>query len=524
MTIEELEVLPDAARTIEGLRDTGYDFLTAAADIIDNSIAASATKISVRVALALDGELEVSVSDNGCGMTKTDLLNAMKYGSRVRESAASLGKFGLGLKTASTSICRQLTVISRADGSGEAHAAEWDLDYVAKSNKWLLRLPDVTGHELDLLEGVGGDKSGTVVLWRKVDRLLPRHYQDTQSAAAQAALRKIVDSLRKHLALTYVRYLTGEGRPAVVIEVNDIAVEAWDPFWRPRSEVLLDKSVGVKIDGQSAEFRLRAYVLPPRSEMTDDEQKQAQISTDRQGFYVFREDRVISSGGWLGMAQVEPHDSLCRVEFSFDHRLDAALQIDIKKSRIKMLADLQDHVRKLIAPARAEAEERYRKNVSSKAKTEGPSIHGPANVAVANNIGGIIRTTVTPTGENTATVTNPRGAVSIEIPVIEDAEGGPYVVVQTELQDGILWRPGVVAQKNAVLLNASHPFYDRVYSALKESPVGVQAIDFLLWALCEAELYAISDTEKEHMTAVRREVSRIVRELSKVLPEPKPLV
>ena len=487
MSIEELEVLPDAARTIEGLRDTGYDFLTAAADIIDNSIAADATKVIVTVTMALDGQLEVSVADNGYGMSKDELLNAMKYGSRVRASAASLGKFGLGLKTASTSICRQLTVITRPASLDGTFAAEWDLDYVASQNKWLLRLPDVNGHEMDILEAAAGSGSGTVVLWRKIDRLLPRQYQDAQGAAAQTALRKIVDSLRRHVALTYVRYLSGEDRPKITIEINDIPAEPWDPFWRPRSEVLLDKVVPVKLDGQSAEFRLRAYVLPPRTELTDAEQKEARISTDWQGFYVFREDRVISAGGWLGMAQVEPHDSLCRVELSFDHRLDAALQIDIKKSRIKMLADLQEAVRKMIAPARSEAEERYRKNVRTTATKDAPSIHAPANSAVGNHIGGLNRTTVTVTGDGRATVANPRGLVEIEIPTMEEADGGPYVVVKPDLDDGLLWRP-VSRQKNAVLLNAGHPFYERAYSALKAVPVGVQAVDFLLWALCEAEL------------------------------------
>ena len=105
---------------------------------------------------------------------------------------------------------------------------------------------------------------------------------------------------------------------------------------------------------------------------------------------------------------------------------------------------------------------------------------------------------------------------------LRTTDGGPYVVVVEELQDGLLWRPGVVTQKSAVLLNAGHPFYQRVYSAIRSNPIGVQAIDFLLWGLCEAELWAVSETEREHMQAVRREVSRISRELSMVLPEPDP--
>jgi hypothetical protein len=520
MTVEQLEVLPDAARTIQGLRDTGYDFLTAVADIVDNSIAAEATRVVVRVSLAMDGELEVSVADNGYGMDRDELLNAMRYGSRVRETPSSLGKFGLGLKTASTAISRQLTVITRPRNLQGLYAAQWDLDYVEAENRWFLRLPEASPHEVALLEEAAGSNAGTVVIWRKIDRLLPSSYRDSMGAPARRALEKTVESLRRHLALTYVRYLTGANdRPLVEIELNDEPLKPWDPFWTAGSELLLDKEVKVDIDGNPAALRLRAHVLPPRSELSDDQLREADIRADTQGFYVFREDRVISSGGWLGMFRIEPHLSLCRIDFSFDHRLDDALQIDIKKSRIRMLADLQDHIRKLITPARAEATERYRKNQRSEITDQGAGVHAASNAAVGNHIGTLSRATVTVTGPDQAKVANPRGEVVISIPTIAEADGGPYVVVVEELADGLLWRPGIVEQKNAVLLNAGHSFYQRAYAALTGTPVGVQAIDFLLWGLCEAELWAVSEDEREHMAAVRREVSRIARELSMVLPE-----
>lgn len=520
MSVDQLELLPDAARTIEGLRDTGYDFLTAVADVVDNSIAAEASRVSIHVSLAMDGELEVSVADNGYGMDRDELLNAMKYGSRVRETPASLGKFGLGLKTASTAICRQLTVITRPRTLAGPFVAQWDLDYVAAENKWLLRLPDASAHERSLLEDVAGDDAGTVVIWRKVDRLLPSSYRDNMGAPARRALEKIVDSLRRHLALTYVRYLSGSNdRPAVEIQLNDEPVVGWDPFWRAGSELLLEKEVKIELDGAPAFLKLGAYVLPPRSELSDDQLREADLRADTQGFYVFREDRVISAGGWLGMFRIEPHLSLCRIDFSFDHRLDDALQIDIKKSRIRMLADLQEHIRRLITPARAEATERYRKNQRSEITTQGPSVHAASNSAVGNHIDTLSRATVTVTGPDQAKVANPRGEIVITIPTLSEAEGGPYVVVVDELADGLLWRPGIVEQKNAVLLNAGHPFYQRAYAALTDAPVGVQSIDFLLWGLCEAELWAVSENERDHMSAVRREVSRITRDLALVLPE-----
>jgi signal transduction histidine kinase len=111
MSTQYREVLPDPERVIEGLRDTGYQFETAIADIIDNSIAANASVIDVNLAMDYDGNVIVSIADDGCGMDRDELIDAMRYGSRKRSDPSSLGKFGLGLKTASTAYCRKLSVI-----------------------------------------------------------------------------------------------------------------------------------------------------------------------------------------------------------------------------------------------------------------------------------------------------------------------------------------------------------------------------------------------------------------------------
>jgi hypothetical protein len=512
----DIELLPDPTRVIEGLRDTGYEFTTAIADIVDNSIAANATRIVLRVATTASGEVQASIADNGTGMDAEGLIFAMQYGSPARPSAKSLGKFGLGLKTASTAMARQLTVVTRwSDGS--ENAAEWDLDYVKSSHKWLLRRPDPRHADLDLLDEAADGGAGTVVIWRKVDRIVPRNYRNVASAAT--ALRKQLDALAFHLRLTYCRYLSGEAGDRIGILLNGAEILPWDPFGRSiNSELLLEKEVPVEIDGSPAAFTVRAYVLPPRSELTPAQLEEARISADRQGFYVFREDRVISAGDWLGMFRIEPHFSLCRIDFSFDHRLDEALQIDIKKSRIRMLAALQDEVRQLILPARYEAEQRYRKNERTEIVREG-GIHETSNAVLINAAGRLTNTSIEITGENEAKVSNPQGQTVIKIPTLRGQTGGPHVLVREEVQDGLLWEPGIVEQKHAVLLNAGHPFYQRFYLANRENPVAVQGANFLLWALCEAELYAMAETEREHMTAVRREVSRILRELAKEMPE-----
>jgi hypothetical protein len=512
--VEEFELLPDARRVVEGLRDTGYEFTTAVADIVDNSIAAEATDVRIRIGRTLDEGVEVSIADNGTGMDREGLLFAMKYGSPERPHAKSLGKFGLGLKTASTSMARQLTVLTRwADDS--VHEAVWDLDHVAETDRWMVQLPSPTAVDLGLLEEAAESGTGTVVIWRKVDRLVGRQ------KLTENAIQKQIDLLRSHLALTYVRYLRGEAGQQINIRLNGVPIEPWDPFGiELGSEILLEKSVDVEIDGAPASFTLRSYVLPPRSELTEDELKLARIQTNLQGFYVFREDRVIVPGDWLGMYRDEPHFSLCRIDFSFDHRLDDALQIDIKKSRIRLLAALYDEVRQLVAPSRFEAEERYRKNQRSNLVVEGGGLHQTSNKVIGEKGPGASAVDVQITGDGMAVVANPKGQVKISIPTLSDVHGGPHVVARDDVADGNLWQPGIVDGQHAVLLNVAHPFYERFYKGNAENPMAIQGADYLLWALCEAELFAISDAEKEHMSAVRREVSRLLRELSKELPEP----
>ena len=141
MIDEEIILDPDPSRVMEGLRDTGYDFNTAIADLIDNSIAANATVVKVHVDVNPSQEFEVYIADNGCGMNYEGLKNAMRYGSAQRSNAASLGKFGLGLKTASTSFCRCLSVISRDKDSEQFLKVRWDLDEICRINKWRLLTP-----------------------------------------------------------------------------------------------------------------------------------------------------------------------------------------------------------------------------------------------------------------------------------------------------------------------------------------------------------------------------------------------
>ena len=522
---EPVVLPPQAARTIEGLRDTGYEPSDALEDIVDNSIAAGATEVLIRVWMSpTTGKPFVTVSDNGHGMDEADLINAMTYGSAARQNRASLGKFGLGLKTASTAMCRHLTVVSRGIGDSTPHAATWDLDYVQETNEWFLQRPIPTPEQIEHLDEAAEGGSGTLVIWGKVDRLINKYANPTGSHARNALQRR-VDEFRTSLALTYLRFLRGDPPyKKVCIVLNDEVVEPWDPFGEEfGTEELLNREFGVEIRDadvtKNASFRLRAFALPPRSELTKDQRDRAQILTANQGFYVFREGRLLAHGTWLGLRSVEPHLNLARIEFSFDHRLDDAFQIDIKKSRIQLQRDLQDDLRRLVQPAIVEAQERYRKNQRTVAVTTQGDLHSTSNTIIGQNRDRLVTATVTPDGAGQATVHNSRGVTTISISVAPAEAKGPHVVVEESLEDGLLWRPTIVHGEPAVAINAGHPFYRRVYLANRNNGTAIQGMNFLLWGLCEAEWAVITEDEKEHMDAVRREVSRVARLLANELPD-----
>ena len=264
--IESIESIPNPGRTIEGLRDTGYNFETAVADLVDNSIAAGATKVSVQVKHDFRGNVRLSIDDDGCGMGRQGLVHAMQYGSPKRPDPASLGKYGLGLKTASTAFCRRLSLMSRPSGDSPALMATWDLDHVVEEQQWLLQMSDEPEEEaLEHLEEVAAGSSGTVVLWNKVDRLL-RDYQDPAGGHARRALTKRCRDLREHIAMTYQRFLDkSDGRARnVEITVNGEPVAPWDPFQKSLSELVAEEAV--EVEGTGAKFRVRAYILPRREE------------------------------------------------------------------------------------------------------------------------------------------------------------------------------------------------------------------------------------------------------------------
>jgi hypothetical protein len=527
MTVEKVQAPPDPERTIESLRDTGYKFNTAIADIVDNSIAAKATVIDLQILMDLRSAVRVSIADNGDGMDRKGLLNAMTYGSARRADPSSLGKFGLGLKTASTAFCRRLSVISRNGPEMKPLQATWDLRHVAEHG-WELLVDDQADPEaVDHLQAVAHGKSGTVVLWQQVDRLI-KEYVTPSGTAAQNALDRAVKGLRDHLGMVFQRFIdpTDDRAPTVEIRVNDEKLLPWDPFCVAHSDKVADEVVTIDAPGgKQAKIVFRAYILPRKEEFPSESAfKKSRLGNDSQGLYIYRENRLIQDATWLGMYSKEPHGTLLRAEFSFTHELDEVFDIDFKKSQISLNEDLWIAIKdELLTAPRREANSRYRQGRKKDALKKAGDSHDSSNRNIASKESSIDTAQVDIRDPNTgdAQVTNKHGSFRIKLKIGSATKPGQVFVQPVDsLDDGALFEPTIIDGHKAVRINTSHPYYHKVYVPNLQSGVTVQGMDSLLWGLCMAELSTISDETARHFEEVRFEVSRILRRLVEDLPEP----
>lgn len=520
------DVTPDPERITESLRDTGYVLNTAIADIVDNSVAAEATIIRVELGLDPRGRVRFSVADNGHGMHGDGLVDALRYGSKHRDHPSSLGKFGLGLKTASTAFARRLTVTSRSKSASDYETVVWDLDEV-KQHGWSVELTEVPdAADARIIKELSPNGNGTVVRWSKVDRVL-RDYRSPTGGHALKAMEKVVASLQEHLAMVFQRFLDPQDDrcPTVEILLNNAKVEAWNPF-DFGSDELYSKVLKVQLgEDEQAEMTLRIVVLPRRAELLaefgEDALKKARLSNKTQGIYVYREGRLIHGPDWLGLWMQEPHFTLCRAELSFDHRLDDAFQVDIKKSRIDMAAELLEVISKALLPPRREAESRYRDGRrDAAAKVAQPSLHATSNAVIseASNSIPAARLTSVDKQHGQAVITNNYGPVTVKF--VEAEENTIFVEPVESLTDGVFYEPAYIGPNPGVRINKAHPYYEKVYLPNRTSGTTIQALDSLLWALASAEFRSAQDTTKQMFEDIRYDVSKALRRLVEDLPDP----
>ncbi len=325
---------------LEALRGLGYSTATALADLIDNSIAAGAEAVHLRFLWAGSASA-IHILDNGDGMDDGELDRAMRLGERSpleARAAHDLGRFGLGLKTASLSQCRRLTVASRK--YGQTCCLRWDLDEIAgrPDDGWYL-LEDAAEGSTVHLQALEKQPRGTLVLWEVLDRIVTPEFREQD-------FLDLIDRVEQHLAMVFHRYLPGPN-PRLRILINECAVAPWDPFlinhpatWS--SPVQRYWSAAGLVEGQG-------HVLPHRDRLEPGDCERAggpEGWTSQQGFYVYRNERLLVAGGWLWLGQGrswtrEEVHRLARIRIDIPNSADAEWKIDIRKSTARPPVELR---------------------------------------------------------------------------------------------------------------------------------------------------------------------------------------
>jgi hypothetical protein len=329
------------------MRDLGYTLATAIADIVDNSIAAKATEIIIFCDLARD-EPTLVIVDNGEGMTKDQLIVAMKHGSvnpREERNPMDLGRFGLGLKASSFSQCRHLSVVSSQNSIRAG--ADWNLDLVREKDEWIISILDEGEiKQLPYVEFLSA--TGTAVIWQKLDRLFENQFGDKRDEIVNEKL----DLVEKHLALVFHRFLAGEikNRHRISIAINGHRIEPFDPFCRKNSATRILPEEIVRVEGK--EIRIQPYILPHHSRLSVAEYDYYQDRSNflsNQGAYIYRNGRLMTWGGWFRLVPKGEATKLARILIDFPNALDEKWTIDIKKSKAKPPHEVLQRIKQIIA-------------------------------------------------------------------------------------------------------------------------------------------------------------------------------
>lgn len=345
---------PRAAAMIEALRGLGYTTAAALADIIDNSIAAHAATVAVTFSWNA-GAASVVVQDDGDGMDDQELDRAMRLGERNPlddRAAHDLGRFGLGLKTASFSQCRRLTVATRK--AGQTSCLRWDLDVLASSldDGWHL-LEGPSEGAAGLIRPLELRDHGTFVVWETLDRIVTPGFREQD-------FLDLIDAVERHLAMVFHRFLSGP-RPRLQLLINGRPTKPWNPFLTGNPATWSSPPDQIPSPGGAVE--VQCHVLPHKDRLDQNEYESAAGPdgwTAQQGYYVYRNERLLVAGSWLGLGRgrswtKEEAHRLARIRVDLPNTADFAWKIDIRKSVARPPVEIRERLTRLAEDTRERA-------------------------------------------------------------------------------------------------------------------------------------------------------------------------
>lgn len=323
----EKESIPFAPQLIESMRSLGYSFETAIADLVDNSISANATRIDIFLTPSINPK--IIIFDNGCGMDEKELEEALRYGSKnptEERVDTDLGRFGLGLKSASLSQCRKLIVASKKDK--KLSCFSWDIDLVYAKKGWvIIQYNQEEIAKLPMINLFDDIDSGTYILLQNFDRI------SSSTSNLESTITNYMATTIDHLALVFHRFLEDK----VSIYVNNKKIEPLDPFLTNHKATQVMREQSFMIDNST--ITLQPYILPYFNKLTSDDIKKVGGKDDlknNQGFYIYRNKRLIIYGTWFRLARKEELGKLARIRVDIPSSLDYMWGIDIKKSSVNL--------------------------------------------------------------------------------------------------------------------------------------------------------------------------------------------
>jgi hypothetical protein len=363
--ISGIELPPIAPLLMQSLRSVGYTTAAALADLVDNSLAAGAANVSVR--LETRPEPFIAIVDDGQGMNRSELVTAMRFGSRDPRDARTgldLGRFGLGLKTASLSQCRRLTVASLAEGG--LSVAAWDVDECERRGTWWLGCPEPDEVPPEILERLRAQGHGTAVMWSNLDRIAA-----TGGTDPRRAIEVAVENAADHLAMVFHRFLAGDMSRSFDITVNDRSLPKLDPFLENHVRGQVLHSEEFLVDGQKVV--VSPFVLPFPSRLRPGELDRAggreSLKTGH-GFYVYRGGRLVVPGGWFRIVPADELIRLARVRVDVPVELDHLWKVDIRKTVAEPPAALRPNLKRIVGDVTLRSRRVYTHKGTPKADAE----------------------------------------------------------------------------------------------------------------------------------------------------------
>ncbi len=504
--MKEVISIPNASKTFKALRSLGYDINSSIADIIDNAITekVGADNVSVLFNLNKDYEITARIIDNGTGMTSDQLREAMRIGADSAYEAGSLGKFGMGMKTASLAHCNILTVISKTKET-EVSGFSWNLGHVKKIGNWSLLELDETEIDKKINDSnlQIGDQ-GTIVFWDDLFLMNSEFNSNISNKLASNYLFRKIESLKLHLRMVFHRFLDSNDNTVrnITLRVNnDDILKPWDPFCRGEPETvqinLSTDDSNLFIKSYQEPIIINAYILPNKEYFSSEnawrEAKGLLSWNDAQGYYIYRANRLIRFGGWHGTKAKDEHDKLARLSIDIDPILDDEFRITVNKNKVEFPELLFQHLKNIVNPIIVKKAKARYKREPERNKVENKVRNNKRIQQVSESLLTYSKITTKSNDSKSGYIeVNNQFGTWLSNKLNEFLKYGneeDFEIVSDHIDNGHLWK--IICDPNnkfKVIVNSSHPFYSMMYKKGIDKKV-TEAIDVLIFSLAFSELY-----------------------------------